>query len=461
MNKAYFKYVSLLLPLFLLSSCNKDDAGDDYVPLVINTQADSGQVFQNQTLDISIFANDSNVPSDGTLTLSNPQSGSVQILDNGTSTRLDDLVRYTPSATFMGDDSFQYTICDVTGDSCSTATVTVTVLPFSPVNFDITQVPYPKLSDYNFFMGEMKNQEPVYGVLPYEPITPLFTDYAKKKRFVWMPNGLQAEYVGDAELLNFPVGSVLIKSFYYNNVLPANNTQIIETRLMIKKTDGWIFADYIWNEAQDEGLLDTVGDGGFVPVEWTENGVTRNINYRIPATSQCITCHKANFENAPIGVKPQNLNSDYTYADGVSNQLDKWIEQGYLLGNVPSDITTVVKWDDPSEPLDLRVRSYFDINCASCHSDAGHCNYRTLRFAYDLSSLDENIGICNDPDTPIPGYEDAKVVDPGNPENSILFFRLSTNEEQYRMPLLGRTIQHEEGVALIEEWINSLTQTCE
>jgi len=459
MNNAYLKYIFVALSLFAIISCNKDE-GDDYVALVITTQADAGEVFANATIDLAVFANDTNVPSDGLFSITNPQTGSVQIIGNGTSTLLDDIIRYTPDITFTGNDSFEYTVCDSTGDSCGTGTVTITVLPFSPVIFDINQVPYPKLSDYNFFEGSMDDHNPVFGVLPYEPITPLFSDYAHKKRFVWMPNGVKAEYVGDSDLLNFPLGSVLIKTFYYDNVQPANVTQIIETRLLIKKAEGWVLADYIWNANQDEALLDTTGDGAFLPIQFVENGVTKDVNYRIPASSECFTCHKADFEIAPIGLKPQSMNSDFNYSDGVSNQLTKWIEQGYLQSNVPGDIVTVAKWDDPSESLDMRVRSYLDINCNSCHADAGHCNYRAPRFSFELTENPDNLGICVTADTPIPGYEGAKIVEPGDPENSVLFFRLSSTEEQYRMPLLGRTLQHEEGVALIEEWINSLTQTC-
>jgi uncharacterized repeat protein (TIGR03806 family) len=430
------------------------------VPLVITTNADTGEVFQNTTIDIAIFANDSNVPFDGSLTLGNPQTGAVQIIDNGTSSLLDDTVRYTPNISFTGDDTFQYTICDAVGGSCASGLVTITVLPFSPVIFDITQVPYPKLTDYNFFANDMADQEPVYGVLPYEPITALFSDYAHKKRFVWMPNGVKAEYVGDSDLLNMPIGTVLIKTFYYDNVQPGNVTKIIETRLLIKKADGWALADYVWNENQDEALLDTTGDGGFVPVQFIVNGVTKDVNYRIPASSECFTCHKADFEIAPIGLKPQSLNSDYGFVDGTQNQLTKWIDQGYLESNVPQDIVTVVKWDDTSQPLNLRVRSYLDINCNSCHSDTGHCNYRAPRFSFERTEDPANLGICVTSDTPIPGLEGAKIVEPGDPDQSVLFFRMSSVEEQYRMPLLGRTLQHEEGVALIEEWINSLTQTC-
>jgi hypothetical protein len=34
---------------------------------------------------------------------------------------------------------------------------------------------------------------------------------------------------------------------------------------------------------------------------------------------------------------------------------------------------------------------------------------------------------------------------------------LNTDNESFRMPLLGRTEIHTEGVALIEQWINSLS----
>jgi len=53
--------------------------------------------------------------------------------------------------------------------------------PVSPVTVDLTQVPYPKLSDYKFFEGEIKNQIPSLDVIPYEPASILFSDYAHKK----------------------------------------------------------------------------------------------------------------------------------------------------------------------------------------------------------------------------------------------------------------------------------------
>ena len=116
--------------------------------------------------------------------------------------------------------------------TAATGTVTITVTPVSPVNFNLDEIPYATLSEYNFFEGEIKDLDPVFGVLPYDLNSPLFSDYAHKKRFVWMPDGAKANYENDYSALNFPTGTVLIKSFYYDNVHPASKPKLYETRLM-------------------------------------------------------------------------------------------------------------------------------------------------------------------------------------------------------------------------------------
>ena len=330
-------------------------------------------------------------------------------------------------------------------------------IPVSPVVLDIDAFPFNTLSVYNFFEGEMKAQEPVLGVIPYEPISALFTDYAKKKRFVWMPSDVQATYTADNELINFPVGTMLIKTFYYENVQPENNTRIIETRLMLKKADDWYFADYIWNDDQTEATFSL--EGSFTNVDFIENGVAKNTNYRIPSDVECFTCHKQGVSSVPIGVKPQNLNSLFTYADGAQNQLQKLVAEGYLEDNLPTTINTVVKWSDATQPIDLRVRSYIDINCAHCHSELAHCDYRPVRFAFDESSDENNLGVCVDPDTEISGM--VHIVSPSLKERSVMYYRMNTTAEEFRMPLLGRSIIHEESVTLIGEWIDGLTNECD
>lgn len=335
-------------------------------------------------------------------------------------------------------------------------------VPVSPVTVDLTLVPYPKLSDYKFFEGEMKDQVPSLNVIPYEPASSLFTDYASKKRFIWMPNGVSATYVADNKIMDFPVGTVLIKTFYYTTIQPANTTKIIETRLMIRKDDGWKFYEYIWNDEQTDADLVSGTDfvnGSSQTITFAKpSGEIVTTDYRIPSDAECFACHKINEVATPIGVKPQNLNHNHIYGNSNKNILQKLVEQGYLQ-SFPSNIVSTVDYHDTTKPIDLRLRSYMDANCAHCHQDQARCDYRPVRLPFSLSDIDSNIGICMTADEPISPTL-TRIIAPGNYNKSIMHYRMSTNDESERMPLLGRTIVHDEGVALLEEYISSLTQSC-
>lgn len=368
---------------------------------------------------------------------------------------------------------FFLAISTILSISCSDNDDEYTIL--SPVTVNLSTVPYPKLSDYHFFVGDMKNQVPESDVLPYEPASSLFTDYAHKKRFVWIPKGMKATYDGDGNVLQLPVGSAIIKTFYYEKVQPLNTTKIIETRLMIRKADGWIFAEYVWNNDQTEAYLDM--NGSNVSIDYKdENNILQSVpNYRIPNVVQCIICHKSkqminNVEvdtYIPIGIKPQNLNFDYNYGNETKNQLTKWIEKGILQNNfsLPSEANTAIDYKDASKPLEKRVRSYLDINCAHCHQDNRHCDYRPMRFSFtesgDIQNGRANLGICVDTQD-MQDFPPAlsKIISPGNVNRSMLYYRLNTTNENFRMPLHGRTVIHTEGVNLLQQWINTL-QPCQ
>lgn len=327
----------------------------------------------------------------------------------------------------------------------------------SPVVFNIDSLPYDNLSEYNFFQDEISELNPVYGVLPYDLNSTLFSDYANKKRFLWMPKDSTAKYVNDYTPFDFPVGTILIKNFYYDNVLPEMNTKIIETRLMIKLEDDWSFANYEWNDAQTDASFTT--DSRFLAFDWEFNGETKSVNYKIPGFPECFTCHNKYGTPLPIGPKPQNINRDYLYPEGSKNQLVKWVEKGYLDENYPSYINSLVEWNDDAQPLDLRVRSYFDVNCAHCHSDESYCEYAPMRFEFNKTEDISNLGVCVESVFYI-NPDISHVVKPNEIEKSALFFRLNSNEDQYKMPLIGRTLNHSEGIELIEEWINSLSPNC-
>lgn len=349
----------------------------------------------------------------------------------------------------------------------------IIVEPETPI-VDLTQVPYQKLSEYKFFTGPLKNQSPVADVLPFEPISGLFTDYASKKRFVWMPKNTKGTFAGDGNIIELPVGAALIKNFYYENVqgfASADGVRIIETRIMIRKTDGWIFAEYVWNDEQTEAFLDM--NGSFTPIEWKDaNNITHATNYRIPSEAQCTVCHKhtestsgGNISiNIPIGIKPQSLNYNFNYGTTSKNQLTAWIEAGFLESgfSLPSTDNTAVYYGDTSKSVELRARSYVDINCAHCHSEGKHCDYRPLRLSLpETKNNRTNMGVCVET-ADMQDFAPAlsQLVTPGNINRSMLYHRLNTTDEAYRMPLHGRSVIHEEGIQLIEQWINSL-ESCD
>ena len=82
-----------------------------------------------------------------------------------------------------------------------------------------------------------------------------------------------------------------------------------------------------------------------------------------------------------------------------------------------------------------------------------------MRFGFENTQDFTNIGVCVDPDTDL-GFGLGHIVEPGDPRNSVLHYRISSTEPSDRMPLLGRTTVHYEGVELIESWINSLNNNC-
>lgn len=343
----------------------------------------------------------------------------------------------------------------------------------APIRIDLTQVPLPKLSDYRFFVGPLKNLKPGYQVIPYKPASELFSDYAHKKRFVWMPKGTHATYNGDDNVLEFPVGTALIKTFYYDHVQPADVTQIIETRVLIRTSaptpsdSGWKAYDYVWNEAQTEAFLDTEGNGIFVPITFVENNVTHSVNYKIPAATECATCHKLNptqSENGelmiPIGPKPQNLNTLFNYGSYTRNQLQRWRQAGYINSSLPpiASIYSTVDWTDTSKPLELRARSYVDMNCAHCHRLGGHCDYTPMRFNFSNTNM-ADFGLCMVPTAMIDNG--PFVINGGRSDQSEMVIRMNSTEESVRMPLIGRTVIHEEGVQLMKDWIDAMTTSCE
>lgn len=323
------------------------------------------------------------------------------------------------------------------------------------VKVDLSSVPYDKLSDYGFFTGDLKDEVPANGLVEYEPASMLFTDYAHKKRFVYIPYNQKATYNGDGKVLEFPVGTVLIKNFYYEHILPADEKKILETRLLIKNHNGWMFAEYLWNDAQTEAYLDMNGSTRSITFI-DDNSNVQNASYRFPSETECLICHKKSEKAIPIGIKPQNINFERNYDGVMVNQLQKLIDEGMLANNLPANITSTIAYSDVSQSLEMRLRSYLDMNCSHCHSENSHCDYRPLRLAFSETTDEANMGLCVPPDEVI-GQGLDNIITPSNPGRSMMHYRLSSTVPSEQMPLLGRSLVHAEAVQLLQDWILSQT----
>jgi uncharacterized repeat protein (TIGR03806 family) len=303
----------------------------------------------------------------------------------------------------------------------------------------------PRLSDFRLLSG-------VYGTMPnarvtaYRLNTPLFSDYAEKWRYFYVPKGARIGWRGDG-VLDFPVGSVLVKSFGYPADLrkPEDDIRILETRLLIRRASGWVALPYVWNADGSDAVL--VRAGKRIDVAWTHlDGSRRAISYAVPNVNQCKGCHvDASGAIGLIGPKARNLN------DG--QQLERFSKAG-LLGAIPARIERVPVWNDPaSGSVDARARAYLDVNCGHCHNRSGPADTSGLWLDWHQPG-GVNLGLGKRPTAAGRGSGDFDfAILPGHPDKSILTYRMKSLDPGVAMPELGRATIHEEGVALVSQWI--------
>ncbi len=320
-------------------------------------------------------------------------------------------------------------------------------------------------------------------VTPYDLNTPLFTDYAHKLRTVWLPPGTSATYDAE-ESFDFPVGTIISKTFYYpraggeGKVLRSGDdtadrlaagfaldrVRLVETRLLIRRAAGWVALPYVWNDAQTEAVLKrtgTIAPLTLVAADGSETGFT----YVVPNANQCQGCHATNATTKairPIGPKARHLNRDFAYREGTANQLESWAARGLLAG-LPRDPRAIPRnavWTDASLTLGARARSYLDINCSHCHNAEGAAD--TSGLVLDPGTpLGPRTGLCKLPIAAGTGTGNRKFgIVPGEPDESILVYRMESTDPSVMMPEVGRSLSHAEGVELVARWVASLEGGC-
>ena len=343
----------------------------------------------------------------------------------------------------------------------------------------------PLLSDWG--QVGLVNGDLVLGndVVAYDMNTGLFTDYAHKLRTIWMPDGTSAQY-REGMTLDFPVGTVITKTFYYPRAgtsldervsrttdssrdfrdgrLDLDDVRLIETRILVHRENGWVALPYRWNDEQTTASLHRVG--AVIPLTLVDDdGAEEDFNYIMPNTNQCAGCHAPDSnsrEISPIGPKPRHINREFAYSDGLENQLVRLESAGFLQGLPTLDhVPQNARWGDPHASLNDRARSYLDVNCSHCHSEVGPADTSGL-FLEPSTPVGPNLGVCKLPIAAGSGTGNRPYdIVPGEPENSILVYRIDNVEPDEMMPELGRSTIHAEGLELVEQWIAAMTGSCD
>jgi uncharacterized repeat protein (TIGR03806 family) len=309
---------------------------------------------------------------------------------------------------------------------------------------------------------EMRDGEvrPRAGVTPYDLNTPLFSDYALKRRAVWIPPGTHATW-SDTEAFDLPVGSLVAKSFGFPDdaTKPTPKITWIETRVMIRLASGWKGFSYVWNDAQTQATLKLEGE--VRPISFVNaSGETLTASYLVPNANQCKKCHEESGTMTLLGPKASNLARKFRYDSGEEDQLAHWVKTG-LLESVPSAPTPLPAWDDPATgTVDQRARAWLDVNCSHCHRAEGGANTTGLFLRYSETNP-YRLGVCKTPVAAGVATGDlAYDVVPGTPDQSILVHRISATEPPIAMPEIGRSLVATEAVSLVRQWITNMSGDC-
>jgi uncharacterized repeat protein (TIGR03806 family) len=329
-----------------------------------------------------------------------------------------------------------------------------------------------RLSDWQLFAMDANELVPSESSIVFRPNNPLFTDYAHKLRTLWVPQSLQADIVNDE--INYPVGSVLSKTFYYPRSssttlikvadsglqkINLSENQLIETRLLVRKVDGWDAFGYVWNDEQTEAFLRVAGASKQVSLLDQDSTQTTDFTYFVPNENQCAGCHTTVHPDGdmhPLGALFSQLNVDVS--TDIASPLEQMVQRGWL-----SDEQVFPRsksWQDHSASLDDRALAYLNMQCGHCHNPEGAADTSGL-ILDNSQTLAINRGVCKPPVAAGGGAGDLRYgIVPGQPEESILLYRMRSDKPDEMMPELGRSLIHSEGVDLISRWIAEMPGAC-
>jgi putative heme-binding domain-containing protein len=316
------------------------------------------------------------------------------------------------------------------------------------------------------------------GVVKYEIASHQWQDYAHSEHFIALPDrqpvrdyAMKKQIPGNVNWnwyrFHFPARTVLFKTMSLDMIQgQPSSRKRIETQVMLFDGQFWTGYTYAWRDDQtDADLVAADGmDQSFKIQDPIFANNTRYQNWNFAARNQCMQCHHAwaehtlafNIEqlNRPVGGKSQ-LQS---FVEG--GLMERWVREKEgekkIDNYTQKDLQSTRRLADPHSPLEKladRAKSYLHANCAHCHrfGGGGGVDFELQAFSDSIEKKVLNA-------TPVRGtfeLPDAKVIAPGHPEKSTLYYRMAKFGSG-RMPHIGSEFVDERGVAIIHDWITSL-----
>ena len=237
----------------------------------------------------------------------------------------------------------------------------------------------------------------------------------------------------------------------------AYKTRPVETQILHFNGKDWIGYSYRWrDDSSDADLVAPAGDERtFQTYAWMNIARQSSYTWRFHSRAECIRCHNS-WTGGPLAFQASQLNG-YAKGEGrfeLTSQLDHFRDLGLIDSHFSESATfhltkpTGIRPD--GDTVRDRARSYLHANCSHCHrQNAGGAVSMFLNA--DLT-LGETLidGIA--PAQGGLGLTQPKLIDPGNPWNSVIALRLAKTGIGH-MPIIGPHEVDVEGLKLIEDWI--------
>lgn len=307
--------------------------------------------------------------------------------------------------------------------------------------------PFPLTLTATGCFSDVPNRTPDASLIPYDVNSPLYSDGTAKERFFVLPEGGKITYTPTGAW-EFPERTTFIKHFFVDD---DAGRRILETRFLVKDSDGWHGYAYAWNAEQTEAFL--LRGAAERTVEVVRGGETSEFTWQFPSQAQCRACHTI-ASGSVLGASTGQLNREVQLDGGPVNQVDHFAALG-LFDLAPPAAAGLPAYPAPdgAAPVRDRARSYLHANCAHCHLPDGVAT-SDIDLRYE-TTLADTLGCDTEPRQGDLGVLGLRVIDPGDPENSSVYLRMLRRDEE-GMPSLASLLVDEPGAELVREWIAGL-----